>query len=263
MGIWLKDRYVAPYGWLINKHIREYDLSKANISILLDTGFITKDQYTKYFNMPKQEREISVGILQRDNKEVAKGLSDGFKLIREKFFKENDLNEEEVLYIDKDSITTIDRVIKHTKFSDHLEFKMKKEYTSFYKLPNMDLLYFSDQKLEYFRLKGMGEQVPIIHKNHMVQFLLYVAYMAQFGSIQDCINTIKDFYLQYINKSLDIEYYREMNSRSLYKLLQSGYSSFYANALRQSDISFVDVSENEKIVRELYKIFMNEYFKRK
>ena len=142
MGIWLKDRYVAPYGWLINKHIREYDLSKANISILLDTGFITKDQYTKYFNMPKQEREISVGILQRDNKEIAKGLSDGFKLIREKFFKENDLNEEEVLYIDKDSITTIDRVIKHTKFSDHLEFKMKKEYTSFYKLPNMDLLYF-------------------------------------------------------------------------------------------------------------------------
>ena len=97
----------------------------------------------------------------------------------------------------------------------------------------------------------------------MVQFLLYVAYMAQFGSIQDCINTIKDFYIQYINKSLDIEYYREMNSRSLYKLLQSGYSSFYANALRQSDISFVDVSENEKIVRELYKIFMNEYFKRK
>ena len=103
MGIWLKDRYVAPYGWLINKHIREYDLSKANISILLDTGFITKDQYTKYFNMPKQEREISVGILQRDNKEIAKGLSDGFKLIRERFFKENDLNEEEVLYIDKDS----------------------------------------------------------------------------------------------------------------------------------------------------------------
>ena len=263
MGIWLKDRYVAPYGWLINKHIREYDLSKANISILLDTGFITKDQYTKYFNMPKQEREISVGVLQRDNKEIAKGLSDGFKLIRERFFKENDLNEEEVLYIDKDSITTIDRVIKHTKFSDHLEFKMKNEYTSFYKLPNMDLLYFSDQRLEYFRLKGMGEQVPIIHKNYMIQFLLYVAYMAQFGSIQDCINTIKDFYLQYVNKLLDIEYYREMNSRSLYRVFQSGYSSFYANALNQSDISFVDISENEKIVRELYKIFMNEYFKRK
>ena len=53
MAIWEKDRYVAPYEWLINRHLREYDLSKANINLLLEYGFISKKRYDEIFHMPR------------------------------------------------------------------------------------------------------------------------------------------------------------------------------------------------------------------
>ena len=39
--IFEKDRYIAPFDYLISKDIREYDISKGNISVLLDNGLIT------------------------------------------------------------------------------------------------------------------------------------------------------------------------------------------------------------------------------
>ena len=36
--IYDKTRYIAPYSYLINKDIQEYDIAKANISILRDSG---------------------------------------------------------------------------------------------------------------------------------------------------------------------------------------------------------------------------------
>lgn len=263
MAIWEKDRYVAPYEWLINKHLREYDLSKANISLLLEYGFISKKRYDEIFNMPREQREITVGLMQRDNPELSKGLSNCFKDARRRFFEINELNPDNVLYIDKDSITTIDTLVPYTRISDNLEFKLKNEYSSFYRLQYIDFLYYCNGAIENFRLKGAGKQVPTKHKEHFMQFLLALAYTAQTDTVENCILMIKDFYYNYTHRLLDREFYRELNNRSMFKIVNSGYHTYYADAINSIGIEFVDISHNADILRILYRIFMTEYFSKR
>ena len=49
--------YTSPTIKFVMNYIREYDLSKANISALLYTRRISMDEYNKYLIMDKQERE--------------------------------------------------------------------------------------------------------------------------------------------------------------------------------------------------------------
>ena len=125
MNIWDNDRYIAPYDWLISKEIQEYDISKANISILLDMNLISKKQYEYYKNLPKDKREIYIGLFLRDNPSISKSLSLGFKEARRIFIQSNDIQEQDILYIDKDSITVINKIIKYTKISNSTEFVNK------------------------------------------------------------------------------------------------------------------------------------------
>ena len=55
-NLYEKNSYVAPYEYLINATIREYDMEKANISILADEGLISKSQYDYYAALPKRQR---------------------------------------------------------------------------------------------------------------------------------------------------------------------------------------------------------------
>lgn len=263
MSIWEKDRYVAPYEWLINKQIREYDLSKANISLLLEYGFINKKKYDEIFHMPREQREITVGLMQRDNPELAKGLSNCFKDARRRFFEINSINPDDVLYIDKDSITTINYLVPHTRISENLEFKLKTEYTSFYRLQFIDFLYYCNGSIETYRLKGAGKQVAIKHKDHFMQFLLALAYSAQTDSLENCIGMIREFYYQYTNRLLEKEMYRELNTRSMYKVVNTGYHTYYTDAINSIGYEYIDISHNADILRILYRIFTTEYFAKK
>ena len=74
MEIWDNDSYTAPVDCLINQSIYEYDIKQANISILLESGIIDESKFNYYANLPKIDREISIGLLQRDNPEIAEAL---------------------------------------------------------------------------------------------------------------------------------------------------------------------------------------------
>ena len=79
------DSYVAPIDYLISRYIREYDISKANINILLYKGLISKSKYDYFYNLPNDRRKIEVGLLQRDNDKVREGLTKGFHELRHIF----------------------------------------------------------------------------------------------------------------------------------------------------------------------------------
>jgi hypothetical protein len=58
-----KARYIAPYEFIINRSIEEWDIEKANISVLRDTNFFTEEQYEQYRAMDKKQREVAIGYL--------------------------------------------------------------------------------------------------------------------------------------------------------------------------------------------------------
>jgi hypothetical protein len=248
--------YAAPYQYLINRNIQEYDISKANISILLDIGYITSEEYDYLYKLPKQQREVKVGLKMRNDQNMIKALNYGFIEARKTFFELNEINDMNVLYIDKDSITLIDTNIKTTKISDHVEFIPKSSYTSLYQLGQVHFLYLNDNT---YRFKYVNqEMLESYHSGFFIDFLLFIAEEAQTNSANECIGYIRNFYNQYVSRSLDIRYYREFNQMCKYKILNSGY---YLAIDDPSAREIVDISYNARIIQDIYKSLANEYFK--
>ena len=78
-NLWEKTSYTAPLDYIINSKIIEYDISKANINVLLYKGLISKKEYEYYYNLPKRRREISIGLLQAKDKKYVRAIIDGIR----------------------------------------------------------------------------------------------------------------------------------------------------------------------------------------
>ena len=265
-NIYEKARYVAPYEWLINMNIQEWDLAKANISILRSLNLITEDQYQKYLVMPKQEREVSIGCLRRDNPNIEAGYQEGIVRARQLFFDINNIDQENVLYIDNDSITTVhswnDRRAGYIsgEINPYLNFRIKNRYTSLYRINEIDFLYYSDGIQEKYRLKNINqEKIESTHSGYFLDFLLAIAYSIQRYGILDSLNMIKQTYTKYINRELPLQYYREFNSGNRYKVASTPNYIYYSDI--GADINTVDIYHNSSIIRLFYKILMKEYFR--
>ena len=64
--LYKRTLYTKKVQYIINE-IHEYDISKANISILLQGGYISQNEYNMYLQMSKMQREIAIGNLQKDS----------------------------------------------------------------------------------------------------------------------------------------------------------------------------------------------------
>jgi len=267
MELYERATYMAPYEWLISKRIQEWDLKQANISILRSLNILTDEQYTYYQNIPKQQREIEIGIM-RKNKDIEAAYKSGLIAAKQAFFTQNNLQEPNILYIDHDSITTVHNWRDMTAtningyISPYIQFILKNTYTSFYKLPMMDFLYYNTSSHESFRFKGIDDyKLRSIHKDYFIDLLLSIAYSAQTNSILDTLNMIKNVYALYCNKQMNLNYYREFNPEGRFKILITQFNTYYTDIIDESHRHLIDISYNTSILRLFYKIFMTEYFR--
>lgn len=262
--IWDKDRYKAPFDYIIGQEMIEYDLEKANISILRWKNAITQNQYEYYRNLPRDKREISIGYMLK-NKSLSNILQNGFKEARKLFFETNNIEDIEVLYIDKDSITTINKTCYKNKINEYLNFREKNKYTSYYSLDIIDFLYFNDNINEWYRLKNSNDEfMNKYHKEYIIDFLLSLFYTAQNNDINSCISMIKYFYSDYINYNLPIQFYREFNPRNKYSIISDEYHSYYSDWINPgTNIKNLDIMYNlNNILRRLWRIYTKIYFNR-
>ena len=104
-------------------------------------------------------------------------------------------------------------------------------------------------------IKGIGDETKVqLHQNYMLSFIGSVLLTYERAGVIDSIHLIEDFYNDYLARRLDIGFYRELNSTSLYKIINSGY---YLEDI--SDINVIDISYNANIIRELWKIIISKY----
>lgn len=255
-----QSAYTTPLDYIISTYIREYDIAKANINILLYKGMITQAQYEYYYNLPRMERQIQIGLLQRDNQEVNHAINNGFKEVMELFFKTNGILDHEVVSIKKDAIYLMNKIPEVTHFRN-IEFVQKNIYTSFYKINKVSYFYFCNNMngSEKIDVKGISDTVLPLHEKYFLEFLLIVFNSAQTEPVESTIEIIQGFYNKYINRELELGYYRMFNNRSTFTI---GHR-FEAEHLPEDKKEYVDIEFNSVIVRELYKIFSNIYFQRK
>lgn len=267
MEIWDNDTYISPLDCIINQVFYEYDIKQANISILLEAGVITKDEFDYYSNLPKLDREISIGLLQRDNPEIGEILKAGFIRARKALILSNSISEFEIINIRKDAIFTI-RKLNKLDFGN-IHFKEKNAYTSYYKILNFTFLhgyrYMNNSRIRketYLDIKGINKNSLKYHKRYLLRVLETIILNAE--KEQDLfvvVNYLKDFIIKYVKLDLDLDFYREFNSESRFKIVSKD------NTFKLTDINYrypivLDIEYNRRILERFYQILLSAAFER-
>ena len=248
--------YISNIPFVFSRFIREYDISKANISILYSKNIITKDVYERLYNSPRMVRQVYVGNLQKSDKKITKALQDGIIEAKKNLFISNNINPGEVLSIKNDAVFIIGRELQYTKF-DMIRFDNKNTYTSFVKLINMEFYYGYDRisNTENYSVKGLGKSEQY-HRNYMTDFILFVLNSIESSDIESVISSIIDFHMQYINRELPIGYYREYNSLSKYHIGEFMMDDIIDTVDNRRSLN---ISYNASIIQLLYTYISSVY----
>lgn len=260
ISIFDADTYTIPVTHKISTFIREYDIAKANINILLLKGYITEEKYIELYNAPKKVREKTVGLMQLKDKALSNALMSGFGEARKLFYEANNIKEYEILSVKKDAIFLIDRVANVTKFGN-IEFKMKNEFTSFYNFPNLEIYYKNFGGVEKIDVKGMGDSQLSLHNRYFLDLLLCIFSAAEQEPALEVVNLIRSISDSYINHELSIDYYREFNNRSFYRtfFMFDGERAFLRDINQHVQVTDIDPAYNYGLLQILYKIFLDKY----
>lgn len=260
MGLWERADYTADISYLHNTLIYELDIHKANISILYSKGVIDQELYTTLYNSERMKRQIFIGRLQK-KPSVSLALRQGLKEAKKALFEANGLADYEILSIKNDAIYVIGRAPQIVKFG-LIEFRCKNIYTGFYKVQNLEL-YYSYNPIDQFEtlsVKGINDDKLIQHNDYMMQYLKDLFYTIQCDGIEQAIRLHKRFYLKYINRELDIGFYRRFRSTSDYYLSVTTQTGIGLSTQDEYLPDMVDISHNLGVLVDLQKILSSIYF---
>ena len=261
--LWDKKNYLAPYPYIIAKNIYEYDIKKANISVLYSIGAITKEHYDMLFSLPKIDREIEIGYMLKYSDSLSDKLSEGIKSYRQKLFESNDLSDLDILAIKNDAVFVISKKLTHTRFGI-VEFALKNTYSTFLKLNNIEVYFKSDMVNETVQLEIKGisdDKLEMYHHQYMATIIADVLYYAEIGDINEGLTYISQKYNEYIERLLPVGFYRTFDPMSQYIFDING-GKYALDTCDERSKPLLDISCNLNILRQLYGFLTNLYFQR-
>lgn len=258
MNLYERKNYTLPIKYIFNSYIREYDISKANINILLYKGIITEEEYIKLSMLSRRYRQVQIGYILKDEK-INNLFEDGLKEIRKNFIEMNGLEDSDILSIKNDAIYVINKIPNITRFGN-VEFLLKNTYTSYMKITDLEIYYGLNKQTqsEVIDIKGINDIKLELHKNYMIQIICDSLYFISTGDNNTVLDYISDIYNKYLNKLLPIEYYRTFNSMSMYDITIGGhrYGLEYLGPTKEN-YDILDISYNSNIIREIYGVIYN------
>ena len=239
--LWAKDKYIANLPTIFNHTIVEYDLKSANISLAKEFELLEEDEIKRIESLPKQERVIAIGMIERENKAYIEKEKMAFMSARKLFFDANQIKDEEIHAIRKDAIFVL-RYVKEEKIGKHLNFRMKNEYTSYMNLSPLHIYY---SKINGLDIKGMSDDVyEEFHKEYFGSFLYDTIRMIESGDKGRALKKVRLFYDAYKTKQLEAEYYREFDAASQFRYTDGEVSKSHY----RDDLSELDISHNMKLI---------------
>lgn len=259
--LWNKFNYISGLKSLFSTYIREYDIAKANISILYSKGVIDKDMYQSLLIAPREERQITIGLLQQKDPKIVKILQQGIFEAKKALFEINQLEDADILTIKNDAVFVINKKLHTTQVSEYVEFKLKNTFIDFLNLKGIEFYYGMDRISgeDIVDVKGLGKK-KYLHDSFMTDFIAYILSSIETGDIEDAISSFEDFFKAYTDGELDIGYYREYNSESMYSIINSRYKVMYANNDVYTKTRIINGRYNIDILREIFGMLSERYF---
>lgn len=256
-NLYKRSLYTKKVSYLINE-IYEYDISKANVSILLESGMITQETYDMFCQMPKYQREVAIGYMQK-NKKISDALKIGFENSRKMLIEYNSLTEDDVLSIKKDAFYVL-RKLNQTKFG-LINFTLRNRYDIYINCRNIEIYYglnaLDNTDDSVIDIKGITDDNLKSYHSTYLSFIAYILKLIVTSNIDSAIQELISFIQKYDNKELDIDYYREFNSQSMFRIGQYG-----VRFIDESYKDCLDISCNQLFNRELFSILMDIKYKK-
>lgn len=239
-AIWERHNFTNhDIGIIINSEIIEYDIRSAGLSLAKEFGYLDKFTISKLENMTKSERNRRIGIMKISNKQLSKKENECLVKVRELFIKSNNLNVEDIIAIKKDAIFVTKRC-NNRKFGE-VEFVPKNSYTSYMELNGLEF-YYSSNNMD---IKGVNDNMIKLHENYMLDFFINYIELLEKGNDKKLIDYVTYFVYKYKSKSLDVEYYREFNASSNFRLKGIVENNMYGiDTIDSSGIEEIDIHYN-------------------
>lgn len=197
--------------YLFNSEIIEYDIQDAGFSLVKQFKLLSDEKIRELANIDKGfERHRAIGILQRDDKEFSRKLTEKFAEVRTIFISTNNLTDNDIISVKKDAIYTIGQC-KRLVFGK-VNFVAKNRYTSyirFHSIQNLEIYYSS----EGIDVKGIGESAIKRHRLYMMEFIRTMISMIE-GNTPRAKRYLAKFIREYKSNELDDAYYLEFNNVS-------------------------------------------------
>lgn len=246
-------------------YIVEYDMRKANISALLTRGIINQSTYNYLLNVDKQYREVYIGNMIKQDKNIYKEIQAGIIDAKKQFMEANKIEDNDILEIRNDAIYLLtDRPIIQ-QFGDNYFFAKKSSFTFYFRFYyNKDFFYKFDSlnQKDIIEVKGISDEKLVLHQEYFLKFIADTLYSLERSSTEEVLNSCNEFYNAYLNKQLDNGYYREFNQESCFRISRPT-KSFLLEQINDSYKPYIDINYNLRILRDLIKVVDSIYFSRR
>lgn len=121
------------------------------------------------------------------------------------------------------------------------------EYDNFIRVGEFILMTKQDMFGMKQAIVGLDPHNIELHKDYFIALIFKIMNMVSKNNTQLTIDTLMQFYRYYVNRELDIEYYREFNLQSKFKVSSMNYI-YYIDS-EPIDVKSLDISYNEKVIR--------------
>lgn len=159
---------------------------------------------------------------------------------------------EKILYLDEYNLVLNDIELD----DDNLKVD---EYDNFIRVGEFILMTKQDMFGMKQAIVGLDPHNIELHKDYFIALIFKIMNMVSKNNIQLAIDTLRDFYRDYVNGELNIEYYREFNLQSKFKVSSMNYIYYIDSDL--VDVRSLDISYNEKVLRYISSLIWGVYGK--
>lgn len=133
------------------------------------------------------------------------------------------------------------------------------EYDNFIRVGEFILMTKQDMFGMKQTIVGLDPHNIELHKDYFIALIFKIMNMVSKNNIQLAMDTLRDFYRDYVNGELNIEYYREFNLQSKFKVSSMNYIYYIDSEL--VDVRSLDISYNEKVLRYISSLIWGVYGK--
>ena len=268
--LWKNDRYDAKYDYVFGKLITEYDISKANISILHHMGVINEATYNELYNEDRMVRQYSIGMMQKENPNVTTALSEGLRDARRHFCDIMNLDDQNILHINKDAIFVITPIYaggkQEVSIYDHVKFTNRGSYLAYYRLDPARSIHcyyghkiYNDGKIPVSKIRGISDMALEYHKDYFLSMLQMIAGVEVDEGVHKAYEVAQSQAVILSSNVCRVEYKRRFDSASMYDIKQmSSFARYQAEYLSEGADIMVDPSYNISILARMGNMYLNE-----